>query len=89
MDDVYVYAILSIMRRTSIYLDPELDLRLKRESRRRGVPMADLVREAVSAYLPTDAGHRPPGAGAFSSGRSDTAERAEESLAETGFGRDG
>ncbi len=76
------------MRRTTIYLDADLDLRLKRESRRRGVPMADLVREAVREYLPADAGRRPPGAGAFTSGRSDTAERAEHALAETGFGDD-
>lgn len=77
------------MRRTSIYLDTELDLRLKRESRRRGVPMADLVREAIREYLPAAADRRPPGAGAFASGRPDTAERAEEALAETGFGEDG
>lgn len=77
------------MRRTSIYLDAELDLRLKRESRRRGVPMADLVREAIRRYLPAETDRRPPGAGAFASGRTDTAERAEELLAETGFGEDG
>lgn len=78
------------MRRTSIYLDAELDLRLKRESRRRGVPMADLVREAVRRYLPAaDADPRPPGAGAFASGRTDTAQRAEEILTESGFGEEG
>ncbi len=77
------------MRRTSIYLDADLDLRLKRECRRRGVPMADLVREAVRSYLPAVGDRRPPGAGEFSSGRSRTAERAEQILAETGFGEDG
>lgn len=76
------------MRRTSIYLDTELDLRLKRESRRRGVPMANLVREAVRAYLPAESDRRPAGAGAFGSGRTDTAGRSEEVLAETGFGED-
>ena len=50
--------------------------------------MADLVREAVREYLPADTGRRPPGAGAFSSGRDDTAERFEETLAETGFGEE-
>jgi hypothetical protein len=30
----------------------------------------------------------PPGAGAFDSGHTDTAERAEEILRETGFGQD-
>lgn len=77
------------MRRTSIYLDADLDLRLKFESRRRGVPMADIVREAVREYLPAAADTRPPGAGAFESGRTDTAERAEDVLADTGFGDEG
>lgn len=77
------------MRRTSIYLDTDLDLRLKREARRRGVAMADLVREAVREYLPHDEGNGPPGGGEFSSGRPDTAERAEDVLTETGFGDDG
>ncbi len=77
------------MRRTSIYLDADLDLRLKREARRRGVPMADIVREAVRQYLPSESGRRPPGAGEFASGAGDTAERAEELLRETGFGEEG
>lgn len=76
------------MRRTSIYLDADLDLRLKRESRRLGVPMADLVREAVREYLPDPSNQRPPGAGTFASGRSDTAERAEVALADERFGED-
>ena len=49
-------------------------------------PMAEIVREAVHAYVTREPRPPPPGAGAFSSGRSDTAERAEEVLAETGFG---
>lgn len=49
--------------------------------------MADLVREAVRQYLPQEREGRPPGLGAFASGRRDTAERAEEVLRETGFGQ--
>jgi hypothetical protein len=73
------------MKRTTIYLAPELEVRLKREVVRRGQPMAELVREAVEAYLsgPDDG---PPGAGAFASGRRDTAARAEDLLGELGFG---
>jgi hypothetical protein len=48
--------------------------------------MAEIVREAVEAYLTTGPGDGPPGAGAFSSGRRDTADRAEALLAATGFG---
>jgi hypothetical protein len=74
------------MKRTTIYLEPELEVRLKMEGLRRRQPMAELVREAVEAYLTSEPGLGPPGAGAFASGRADTAERAEAVLAETGFG---
>ena len=74
------------MKRTTIYLDPGLELRLKTEGLRRNQPMAELVREAVEAYLSAGPADGPPGAGAFASGRHDTADRADEVLAETGFG---
>jgi hypothetical protein len=74
------------MKRTTIYLAPDLEVRLKTEMVRRGQPMAEIVREAVEQYLAGGAAPGPPGAGAFASGRSDTAERAEDVLAELGFG---
>lgn len=74
------------MKRTTIYLEPELEMRLKMEGLRRKQPMAELVREAVEAYLTEEPGKGPPGAGAFASGRRDTADRAEDVLASTGFG---
>ena len=74
------------MKRTTIYLEPELEAQLKAETLRRGQPMAELVREAVRDFLTRSKPSAPPGAGAFASGRADTAERAEEILAETGFG---
>lgn len=74
------------MKRTTIYLEPELEMRLKVEGLRRKQSMAVLVREAVEAYLGSEPAAGPPGAGAFDSGRRDTADRAEAVLAETGFG---
>jgi hypothetical protein len=74
------------MKRTTIYLEPELEMRLKMEGLRRKQPMASLVREAVQAYLAHAPTAGPPGAGAFASGRKDTADRAEAVLSETGFG---
>jgi hypothetical protein len=74
------------MKRTTIYLEPDLEVRLKMESLRRKQPMAELVREAVEVYLAGEPKSGPPGAGAFASGRADTAHRAEALLAETGFG---
>ena len=74
------------MKRTTIYLEPELEVLLKLEVLRQKRPMAELVREAVYAYVTREPRKAPPGAGAFASGRSDTAERAEEVLAESAFG---
>jgi hypothetical protein len=74
------------MKRTTIYFEPELEVLLKLEMLRQKRPMAEIVREAVHAYVTREPRKVPPGAGAFSSGRSDTADRAEQILAETGFG---
>jgi hypothetical protein len=74
------------MRRTTIYLDPELEVLLKLEMGRQKRPMAEIVREAVLAYVTREPRQAPPGAGAFASGHADTAERAEALLADTGFG---
>jgi hypothetical protein len=74
------------MKRTTIYLEPELEVLLKLEVLRQKRPMAELVREAVYAYVTREPQRAPPGAGAFASDRADTAERAEDVLTETGFG---
>ena len=74
------------MKRTTIYFEPELEAQLKAETLRRKQPMAELIREAVREYLVHSGSAAPPGAGAFASGRNDTAERSEELLARTGFG---
>lgn len=76
------------MKRTTVYLDPELELLVKAEMRRQKRPMAELIRAALRAYLGRGTSDFPPGAGAFRSGRRRTAERAESVLARTGFGRD-
>lgn len=74
------------MKRTTIYLDPELEVLLKLEMLRQKRPMAEIVREAVQAYVAREPRKAPPGAGTFASGRRNTADRVDESLAETGFG---
>jgi hypothetical protein len=74
------------VRRTTIYLEPELEALLKTETLRRRQPMAELIREAVREYLVRSRPAAPPGAGAFASERADTADRSEEVLVETGFG---
>jgi hypothetical protein len=74
------------MKRTTIYLEPELEVLLKLEVLRQKRSMAEIVREAVHAYVTRAPRRAPPGAGEFSSGRADTAERAEDVLKQSGFG---
>lgn len=80
------YVSIAIVKRTTIYFDPELEALLKAETLRRNQPMAELVREAVREYIVHSRPGSPPGAGEFSSGHADTADRCEEILTETGFG---
>jgi hypothetical protein len=75
------------MKRTTIYLEPELESRLKRETRRQKRPMAEIIREALRRYIGEEPAPQPPGAGAFASGRKDTAADTHAALAKTGFGR--
>ena len=76
------------MKRTTIYLEPELEARLKRETRRQKRSMADLIREALRRYVGDAPLRQPPGAGAFASGRKDTASDTGAALAKAGFGKD-
>ena len=74
------------MRRTTIYLEPELEVLLKLEMLRQKRPMAEIIREAIHSYLSGAARQAPPGAGDFASGTSETAERMDDVLRTTGFG---
>jgi hypothetical protein len=74
------------MKRTTIYLEPDLELLLERETRKRGQPMAALIREALREFLTRDPVSGPPGAGAFNSGRRDTASDPDAALIDSGFG---
>jgi hypothetical protein len=75
------------MKRTTLYLDADTEVLLKLESMRRQQSMAEIIREALQAYLRREPRQHPPGRGEFRSGRKDIAERAEEYLRGT-FGKD-
>ena len=77
------------MKRTTIYLEPDLELLLKQEASRRKTSMAELIREALRDKLEDSTRPRSRHGGAFASGHSDTAERTEAVLAELGFGEEG
>lgn len=74
------------MQKTTVYLDAADYRALKRIAAKTRRPPAELVREAVAEYAARHAGRRPPkSVGAFSSGRHDLSERAEDLL--KGLGR--
>ena len=74
------------MQKTTVYLDSDDYLRLKRLAAEQQRPSAELIREAVAEYTKRHAATRVARSiGAFSSGRDDLGERAEERL--TGLGQ--
>jgi predicted transcriptional regulator len=75
------------MKRTTVFVDDEVIGALQTIARRRGVPLAEITREALGAYVSRRQRRRKSLtlAGIGSSGRDDVAERAEELLKE-GFG---
>lgn len=78
------------MIRTQISLTEDQMRRLRRESRRRGVPIAQVVREAVDRVVPADPGGRHAkleraltAVGRFRSGSGDAAARHDEVAGES------
>jgi predicted transcriptional regulator len=70
------------MKRTTIFVPEALERDLQLYARREGKATAAVVREALAAYIASKrpGTELPSFAGAFDSGRSDTAERHEEIL---------
>jgi hypothetical protein len=70
------------MKRTSVFLEEDLERQAKRYARKRGVSLATVVREALAAYIvAAPSGEKLPSiAGSFASGYADTSERVDELL---------
>ena len=71
------------MKRTTVFIDPQLERELQALARRDGRPMAALVREAVAQYVAAARRERTAKLGfvaAGRSGRADIADRHEELL---------
>ena len=70
------------MKRTTIFIPESLERDLHLYARRDRRPAASIVREAIAAYIVRGRGGSalPSFAGAFDSGRTDTAERHEALL---------
>ncbi|HEX5138827.1 MAG TPA: CopG family transcriptional regulator [Planctomycetota bacterium] len=65
------------MKRTTVKLPDEIDARLRHEAKRRGVPVSEVVREAIEAHVGR---RRLRSSGAGRSGRSDISEKIGEIL---------
>lgn len=67
------------MKRTTVMFPDEVDARLRLEARRRGVPVAEVVREAVMRHLPAPTPGRPLSFfGIGEGGPADASERVDE-----------
>lgn len=73
------------MKKTSVYLDPELDVGMARLAAAQGVTKAEAIRRALAAAV---ARHSRPriSAIAVGEGPGDVAEDVDRHLTETGFG---
>ena len=71
------------MKRTTIFIEPQVERELQALARRSGRPMAAIVREAVAQYVVAERARRPARLAFVASGRSgrgDIAERHEDLL---------
>lgn len=54
------YGTMSDMEKTTVYLDADLRAKLQALAKRRGVPQAELIREALAVYLLSQRQRRLP-----------------------------
>ena len=73
------------VKKTSIYIEPEIDVALARRAAAEGVSKAEVIREALRAAAGGTLRVIPRARGVFN-GPSDLATRVDDALAETGFG---
>lgn len=73
------------MKKTSIYVEPNVDLALASLARRRGVTKAELIRQVLRAAIADVARPRIEAIG-VGAGPGDVADHVDEYLARTDFG---
>ena len=74
-----------VLKKTSIYIDPDVDVALTRRAVAEGKTKAEVIREALRSAASGSLRVKPKGIGVFS-GPGDLSGRVDEHLAETGFG---
>lgn len=73
------------MKKTSIYIDPEVDTALSRRAAEEGTTKAELIRRALRAAAGSALRIKPSAQGVFA-GPADLSEHADAHLASSGFG---
>ncbi len=78
----YISCNIYVMKRTTVFLDDSILVKANRYAEKHGTSFASVVREALAVFLtrPAEESMLPSIAGRFSSGRTDTSERADELL---------
>jgi ribbon-helix-helix CopG family protein len=74
-----------IVKKTSIYIEADVDAALRRRATAEGTTKAELIRAALRAAAGTAIRVKPAAAGVFE-GPPDLSERVDDELAATGFG---
>jgi ribbon-helix-helix CopG family protein len=69
-----------VLTKTTVYLDSETVLALRRMSETQGRSQAELIRDALERYTRNVTRPNIPGVGEFDSGHTDTSEHAEQLL---------
>jgi hypothetical protein len=73
------------MKKTSIYIDSDVDAALTRRAAAEGTTKAELIRTALRTAAGSSLSVKPRASGVFA-GPADLAERVDEHLASSGFG---
>jgi hypothetical protein len=73
------------MRKTSIYIEPDVDVALARRAAAEGTTKAEVIRQALRQAVGTSLRVKPRARGVFN-GPTDLSARADEHLTESGFG---
>lgn len=73
------------LRKTSIYIEPDVDRALSRRAAREGTSKAELIRRALRDAAGDSLGVKPTARGVFT-GPADLSSRTDEHLSSSGFG---
>jgi Ribbon-helix-helix protein, copG family len=74
-----------VVKKTSIYIEPDVDVALARRAAAEGTTKAELIRQALRDAAGRSLHVKPRARGVFE-GPADLAARADEHLAKSGFG---